>query len=426
MEQFYLLDYLKEKTKIDKSKLDILKYELDRSIYYYGEHFKNPKEQLLSQKLIIKSFIKSILKDMYIFYHIFKNKKELRKNIISNAYFSVNDELIKKGFNVLRPMHNTIGNKFIASNFKTYKSFLKVNCKIKSGNFNDLISEDFFKKIDLFTDELTDYYRSINASSLIVHSDLPFFEQINIGIFKRLQKPSFLFSHGLPSNYNIYDQNQTDYLIVWGKKMKEQYIKIGFNSDKILISGHPFYKKLHDNKLRNSLDNILILSKSLSGAQFRDKTVLSDRGNSILYLYSIEKILKSFDVKKVRLRVHPADNIKWFYKFISRDFFIDDSESLKNSLEKSSLVIGPTSTVFLESVYYGVNYLIYEPTVNDIDLINWNLVPPFDGSNDKALVAKDEETLEQMLKERVVIDSSIFHDYIDTPFDISCVTNRIV
>ncbi len=271
---------------------------------------------------------------------------------------------------------------------------------------------------------MSDYYKSIRADALIVSNDISFFEQTNIKIFRKMGKPSFIFLHGLPV-YNVLDNNQADYLVVWGKKIKENYVNIGFPANKVLISGHPYYSNLNDSKLRNDIDDILVLSKAMSGAQLRDENRLSDRGNSILYLYSIEKILRSRGVKKVRFRVHPSENIDWYYKFIDRDFFIADKESLKNSLEKSTLVIGPTSTVFLESIYYGVNYLVYEPAVNGLDLSGYPPCPPFDGSDGKVFVAKTEEDLSGLLTKKAMVDKTVFNDYIDTPFNIKVITDKI-
>ncbi|MGD1003092.1 MAG: hypothetical protein ABR884_00760 [Minisyncoccia bacterium] len=426
MEPFSLFDYLKKNTEIDKSKLDLLKSELDRRIYFYGEHFKYPKERSGWGKSM-KSRAKDLSKDIYAGFFLSKGgKKTNKKNILSNAYFSVNDELAKQNFNVLRPMHKPLPGEYsIAGNLGVYKNFLKINHYIRESDFKYLISEEFFAQLDSFIDQLTDYYRSMNMTSLIVYNDTLFFDLINIEIFKRLKKPSFIFSHGLPGRYNIYDENKTDYLVVWGKKIKENYVHVGFDPDKILISGHPFYKELPDAKLRNNLDNILVLSKPLDVAQSKDKVRLSDRGNSIVYLYSIEKILKSLGVRSVRLRIHPQDDINWYYKFINRDFFAIDRDPLRISLGRSTLVIGPTSTVFLEAIYYGVNYLVYEPTVAGLDLSGYSLVPPFDGSDNKVPTANDEGSLKLLLKGKALVDRTIFNDYIDTPFNIRVITDRI-
>jgi len=43
MDKFYYYDYLLSKAnKKDAELLDLLKFELDSRIYYYGQHFYNP------------------------------------------------------------------------------------------------------------------------------------------------------------------------------------------------------------------------------------------------------------------------------------------------------------------------------------------------------------------------------------------------
>lgn len=417
MDYFYLLEYLKQNTDISNSKIELLKYELDQRIYYFGEHFKYPRENSLKSR----SFLKGLLIDKYIAYLYLTNrlKSNNKKRIVSNAYFSNNLELEKQNFDILRPIHQPERDSAFVGNLDLYKSFKKINRLIRYSTFFDMLKDESYKTIELFQDQLLNWYKTNNISSLIIPNDIAFFELLNVRIFKELQRPSFLFLHGLPCRYNYFDENTTDYLIVWGDNIKENYVNVGFNPKKIFISGHPYYKKMQYSNLRNSLDNILILTKSAEGAQHRDKTRISDRGNLILYLYSIKNVLQKKGVKQVRFRPHPSENPNWYFKFIDPNFFKLDNLTLTDSLIQSTLVIGPTSTVFLESLYYGVNYLVYEPTINDIDLVSFNPAPPFDRSNKKVPVANNEQDLYNLIVDKISTDPSIFNDYIQTPFDIS-------
>jgi len=422
-EYFYLLNYLKDNHEIAKSKIDLLKLELDKRIYYYGEHFKYPREN--SSKHLM--FFKDFLKEIYIKYlFLAKNlKSNNKKKIISDAYFSINDELKNINIDVLRPIHSISKNELSVGNLKVLKHFQKVKKFINYCDFYQLLGDEFNFELDKFQEILMQWYKNLNISALIVPNDIAFFEYLNIQIFKQLMRPSFIFLHGLPCRYNIYDENQTDYLIVWGERIKEHYIQLGFNPKKLIVSGHPYYKSKRYVKLRNNLDQVLVLTKSLEGAQHRDKVRLTDRGNLILYLYSIKNALKKRGVRFVRFRPHPSENPNWYFKFIDPDFFKLDTMNLSDSLKHSSLVIGPTSTVFLESIYHGVNYLVYEPTIHDIDLVGYNPVPPFDGFNKKVPVANSEKELNHLLNDKSMVDPSIFDDYISTPFDISFINKLI-
>lgn len=416
MNNFYLLEYLKENTDIPKTIIELLKNELDQRIYYYGEHFKIPRENSLNYK----SFLKKVLIENYaLFLYLTKRSKANNKRIVSNAYFSTNNELEKQNVNILRPIHQPVKNVALVGNYQLYKQFKRVEKIRKDGSFFYLINNEALRTIETFQYQLTNWYRIADISSLIIPNDISFFELLNIRIFKELKRPSFIFLHGLPCRYNYLDENQANYLVVWGESIKDHYVNVGFNPDKIFISGHPYYKKLQSFNLRNSLDNVLILTKSVEGSQHRDKVRLGDRGNLILYLYSIKNVLQKRGVKKVRFRPHPSENPEWYLRFIDPTFFKLDTLKISDSLVQSTLVIGPTSTVFLESIYYGVNYLVYEPTINDIDLVSFNPAPPFDGSNYKVPVAKNEQDLIDILTDKISVDASVFNDYIQTPFDIS-------
>ena len=425
MENFSLLDYLKKNDPAKKERLDLLRYELEQRVYYYGRHFKNPKEQTGGFFQTLRARLKYFFKNIYAFYLLSGAPRRTgAKTIISNAYFSVNERLSVAGLNVLQPLHNSCSRRTVG-NLRILKKFIALDRKIRVGDFNELLTDKFLKELDIFTDHLTDYYKSINVDALIVPNDIAFFEQLNIRIFKKLGKPSFVFLHGLPGRYNIYDENQTDYLIVWSEKIKQQYIKTGFNPAKILVSGHPFYENLPAGSLRYGLEDVLVISKSLNGAPHRDGVRLTDRGGLIVYLDQIKDTLRVLGAKGARLRVHPSEDIAWYLKFIDRDFFTADNEPLPDSLKKSSLVIGPTSTVFLEAIYYGVNYLIYEPTINGLDLTGYPPVPPFDGLDPKVPVAFNEADLKRLLTEKNLVDKTIFNDYIDTPFNIRGVIDLI-
>ena len=428
MENFYLVDYIRKNFNIDEDILDSIKSALDKQIYYFGDHFIAPRENTANISLLLKKVFYDAVSECSFMYNALSRHRPLTKenNIISDSYYSVNDELRKIGYNVYKPFWCSVRCQDVSVDLNLYRESKAINDILENGDFADHISEKFIKKIKDFREHLKNFYIANNASALIVPNDASFFENLSIKIFKEIKKPSFIFLHGLPGRYNKIDENRSDYLIVWGDKIKENYINAGFPGSKILVSGHPSYKEFHYKELKFDVENILIITNvSFDTAQDGEGAYLSDRGNSILYLYSIQNVLEKIGIRSVRLRVHPCENRKWYYKFIDKDFFKLDNEDLDNSLKKSTLVIGPTSTVFLAAVYHGVNYLIYEPAVNDIGLMNIRLVPPFDGRDKRIPVAKDESELTQLLVRKTKTDVSFFNDYIKTPFDISFIKNYI-
>ncbi len=421
MEKFYLIDYIKKNFNIDEDILDSIKFELDRHIYFYGDNFNSPRERVATVKALLKDMLRDTSRECSVMLKALARNKPISKtnNIISNSYFSINDELRQAGYNVYKPLWCDGKYQDAIIDIGLYRESEGIKNVFARGDLIDIISGRFIKRIKGFKERLKSYYIDNNISAIIVPNDICFFENLSIKIFKEINRPSFIFLHGLPGRYNNIAENRSDYLIVWGNKIKENYVKAGFREDKILVSGHPYYKEFQGRELKFGTEDILIVTKSMPGAQHGERVHLSDRGNSILYLYSIQNVLKGMGVKSVRLRVHPSANRKWYFKFVDKDFFKLDTEDLDSSLKRSTLVIGPDSTILVESAYYGVNYLAYEPENGGVDLMNLKIFPPFDGSDARIPVAKDEDELRHMLANKVKADASFLGDYIKTPFDIT-------
>ena len=399
--------------KLPKEYIEILKNELDSCIYYFGNHFKRPLENNRYNKykyliaLVLSAKFPNILQ---------VNKKTNKPTVLSNAYFGLNSKLNNTGYNVIRPIHNLSLNEPGVSSNKLLLLLFHLNTLLKEGSIKSIFSESFIENVMLFEELCFNYYSKINFQALLVPNDSNFFELLNIKIFKKLSKPSFLFLHGLPSRYSTYDEVNTDYLVVWGEKIKDNYVKCGFDPNKIIVSGHPLYTNFKSNQLRFDTTDVLIVTKGLNGSQYRERTVVSDRGNLITYLMSIQDVLRNYGVISARLRVHPSENFDWYKKHIDCAFFIQDNSSLENSLKRATIVIGPTSTIFLEALYKGVNYIVYEPIIDQIDMSGYKVVNPFDGSDERVPVAKNTNDLSYILKSKISVNPDVFYDYIQKDF----------
>ena len=427
--RFYLLDYVKENFDLDKDIFDSLKYALDSKIYYYGDHFRYPNE-IKNERYFLKSRLYSCQKDFkFLLKNIFSKPEPIKNNgkkILFHSYFNVSefyDNLSSMKFDVYHPFW--INNKNLFE-LDSYKKYLDLRNGFENKNFHYLISKNFVDRIIEFKSTLTKKYKDFGFDGLIVPFDLPFFENISIQVFKELKKPSFVFLHGLPGVYNNIDNNRADYLIVWSEKIKDNFVKAGIDSNKIFVSGNAKYKLENFRKnLRFSLNNILIITKSMNGAQHGDEQILTDRGNLILYLYQIQNVLQKLGVKQVRFRPHPSENGNWYLQYLDKNFYKLDTENLKDSLNKSSLVIGPTSTVLLDSVTSGVNYVLYEPNADNVDLINYKLVPPFDGTDERVPLARTEEELKFLISDKKFVDIKFIEDYVKPDFNINFLKDLI-
>ena len=417
MEPYYL-NYLKQQQ--DEEYIDDLKYELDRRVYHYGDQFKNNNDNN-------PTVIKNLLRKQYrISRALLKSTQNINKyeNIaINNSYFSLKDDL--KKFN-----YRPIDVPWVCSYSKIslYLDLLKFQSILDNIKFDSILLPESFQLYKQIQNSLLEYYAKSNVKILCLYNDMCSFEKMSINIFKKLRKPSYVFLHGIPVRYNNIDENRTDFLVVWGKKIKENFVRAGINDEKIIISGHPSYKNydISKIKLRTGLDKILVLSKIMFLSPQGDKVQLADRGNLILYLLEIQEVLKRKNVKQVKFRPHPSENIEWYYKFISKDFFQPDLNiNITESIKHSSLVIGSTSTSFLNSLMNNVNYIIYEPSNNNNDLLNFPLNPPFDNKDERAVVANSKEELFEKITNKSIVNKEILLDYIEPNFDLSFLSRHI-
>ena len=116
-----------------------------------------------------------------------------------------------------------------------------------------------------------------------MNTDEYFINKYHLEIFKKINKPSFIFSHGLPGIYSKNVDNKSDYLLVWGEQIKLNYIKYGFDPNKIYVVGNPKYPLFPNKiKLRNTLKDVLVFtSSSLRGISM----------NGLTFQFTIEVIL---------------------------------------------------------------------------------------------------------------------------------------
>jgi hypothetical protein len=428
MKRNLLLNFLNEESKNstdDKKILEYLQFDLNTKIYSFGTQFKNPNESKKTVKEKLKSHLFQFIIKLQALMYSFLKKDSSTKVILSSAYFNLDDKIESKEFLIVSPPW-LFGKNQQHLDFSMFNKSLTISNKLKN-NFNDLINPYFFSLAKQYKIDFKEYVVKFKVCALFLPQDIGFFEKLAIDVFNDLKLPTFNFIHGLPGIYNSIDYNRADYLVVWGESIKSNFVKIGFDPDKIIVNGHPKYNNIKLNhSLAFNLDNILIITKSLNGSQFSESVILGDRSNLIFYLLSIKRVLEKLGVKSVRLRPHPSENIDWYYKYIDEKFFIRDYSHLKTSLMNSTSVIGGTSTTFLEALIEGVNYVIYEPLLENNKLIDgFCPVAPFDGSDKKVPVAKSEDELEEILVKKKFVDVTVLSDYISNEFNTDTILNLI-
>ena len=359
---------------------------------------------------------------MVIYNALFGHIKNSTSNVLSSVGFpEFKSQLADLGYNMLTSILQPSSYKQVIGNRRIYDMLKYKEWAIRHGGFNNLLNNTFFKKIDNCKKDLKELLQNYAVKGVFLYTDEYFESKLLIDVAKEIKIPTFDFLHGLPGIYSLDVDSHTDYLMVWGNKIKRNYIDAGFDAEKIIVVGNSKYGKyVKQESLRNTLSDILVIpvSSILWHQHQWGKPELIDRSMAILYLYKVQHVLKQLNIRHARFRVHPSINADWVYNFLDTDFWIKDNLPLSASLQKSSIVIGATSSVFLEALMNGVNYIVFEPQEEGLTLIRSRVVPPFDGKDEKLHVAFDENDLYSMLREKYTVDSSILDDYMQ-PLDLS-------
>lgn len=419
----YLIKYLIDNADdaLSKKYLDFFKIELDWHIYNGDAHISRNYHR--DKKIEARTQFINFLQFSYAILRGVSGKQPGCKNILTTVSFSQPQQMKQLGFNFFSPIWHPIGKQNIFGDFKTLKWHKRIQNLIRNGDFNLFLQPQLHAELEEFQEHLIQQYQRQDFSALFLYTDQYFYSKYNIDIFKKIGKPSFVFLHGLPAVYSTNVDNRADYLLVWGQKMKENYLKAGFDEDKIKVVGRSNCCKLpRFQNLRSDLSDVLVIpvSSSIYHQHEYDNIILTDKSAAVLYLYQVQSVLSKLGIKKARYRVHPSTDKQWIHAFLDQDFYVADDGALNSALDRSSLVIGSTSTVLLEALIRGVNYVAFEPTdENGLNLLNYKCVPPFDGTEKKLIIANNEQDLGKLLKENAMTEYSLVHDYMqDTDLTI--------
>jgi hypothetical protein len=424
----YLIKYLIEHTDnaLSKKYIDFFKIELDWHIYNNETHISQGYHR--DKKISTRQHLVNLYQYLGAIIYSSDRKESGPVNILSTLYFPQQDIISGLGYRLFSPVWHPIGKKDVFGDAKTIIWHKKIQNLIRTGDFYQYLDPNLHIELENFQQELLLQYKNKDFRALFLYTDQYFYSKYSIDLFKKMGRPSFIFSHGLPGLYSKDVDSRSDYLLVWSEKIKLHYLNAGFANSKIKVVGHPKYRSLNKKQeLRSDLSDILIIpvSSALYHQHEYDTTVLTDRSMVVLYLYQVQSVLKKLGLKKARYRVHPSINKQWVHAFLDHTFYVQDTGTLSDSLNRSSIVIGSTSTVLLEALIQGVNYIVYEPVDEQgNNMINFKTVPPFDGSENKLMIANDESELEQMLRKNAMTDYNLVHDYIQD-FDLEVLKDLI-
>jgi hypothetical protein len=395
----HLLDSMHEHRDI----LDCLEYEVHERIYYYGAQFKGDRDDTT-----FLSKVSFFYKHAKILLYILAGKLTREKNTVgarglSSSSHNYDQMLELEGCHIDRAPWSPRSGKSLGITFNGYLDFIKMDFRIQFYDFYDLVSSQNIVAIRNYKRIFKAWVKQADYKFLIVRDDLNFWSRLSLAVFKELGLPSISMAHG--GTTMVYEGTadiRASHITMWGEMQANFHIQNGYDPEKISVTGHPEYKFSHQ-ELRFSFDEILVVAKSMAGVVTGKKKFIEDRGNSIMYLMIIERVLKDLGIKSVSFRPHPSESYDWYSKFIDTKFFREDKKTLSNSLQASTLVIGPKSTVLVDAMAHGVNYVIFEPTYDGKDILFGAVTPPFDGSDTDFPAASNASELDHIIRNKTSI-----------------------
>ena len=425
----YILNYLREhaEDELTAHYIELLKNELDMMLYGNNTSFSGRNCFVTSSKYNLwKGEVKYIINKYRRFYKK-DSLNDFYKNVLTTNEFGTAGDFEKYDIRLFstnpRSLLMVINDKPLRELRNTYASMLR------SGSFHDMLKRENIERLEALKDDIAQVLIKYNIKALFTHNDEAFWNKYLIEVCRKAKIPSFELLHGLPA-YKPDINTRTDYLCVWGEKIKENFINNGFKKERILITGAPRFStfKQKVEKLRNSFDDILVAT-SLATMYIQHGWIMDEYGDQnssllILYIYQVENALKQLGVNHARLRPHQSVDKQWLYKYIDTSFYSLDNEPVNNSLKHSTMVIGPHSTLMIDALCNGVNYYAFEPGENGHTIRGTRIVPPFDGNDGYVHVAQTEDELIENIQNKVLLDARFLDGYLQ-PFDLTPIMGLI-
>lgn len=413
MKDYSLYNFYKESSVARVTEhLDLIEYVIQEDVYRSGDHLKPRSPTKL------KFFSNILLMFAALVYTQFtaKRPKTVKYRGFSLSSSTYDCHFLDGEYSIDRAVWAPKRN--VPSRFKLrlWVNYLRIQWCFNFSPRRFLIDDKFIDMVSQLKQQLVELVEKEQYSFLFVSDDLSFEARLLISVFDELGMPSFLLAHGgMHSFYGNGMDERTTYLCQWGRLQVDGFIEHGYDSSRILKIGHPSLRR-KECGLRSSLDSVLVLTRSCSATRIESNKQIEDRGKAIAYMLEVQRVLQSLGVEHVRFRPHPVENTKWYCEYLDPKFFKLDTAPTNVSLSEASIVIGPISTMIVDAICAGVNYVVFEPMYGDKNVLGATTMSPLRSRQRDYPWAETGEGLTKILKYDVRIsrrgaDALLHHEF---------------
>lgn len=401
--------------------LDLIEYVIQEDVYRSGDHLKprNPTKLKFFSNILL-TFAAQVFAQFTV-----KRPRTVKYRGFSLSSSTYDCHFLDGEYSIDRAVWAP--KRDVPSRFKLrlWVSYLRIRWCFNFSPRRFLIDEKFIDMVSQLKKQLIELVEKEQYSFLFVSDDLSFEARLLISVFDELGMPSFLLAHGgMHSFYGNGMDERTTYLCQWGQLQVDGFVENGYDVTRLFNVGHPSYIK-KKGPLRSSLDSVLVLTRSCTAARIEEVKEIEDRGKAVAYMLELQSSLQSLGVERVRYRPHPVEESDWYSQFLDPEFFKLDNDSVGVSLNKSSLVVGPISTMMVDAVCRGVNYVIFEPLEDAKNILGATTISPMLSRPADYPWAKSREELESTLKQGRKISKDGVDALLNDRFEADLVKEKI-
>lgn len=381
--------------------------QYDQIIIYTSENFLIDDKFIFSNEILKLPRIKFIKKKIKTKYDLKKFDYEriespikiLIKKLFSFKNFAIRfkkDNLFiqnqPKILNLLRILNRDFFSDYLYRDFKNIinlkKGYLyfygKRNFPLKNNyvnigiNFEKDLEEIFIgffkfnrKRIIDLLEQIINKFNKNNIKCSIIQTYDYLVERVIIQYHFQNKSKCFLYHHGLiNTDNNRFDVDKFLYgYLAWGE-YDYNLILNKFNNLKVIKFGNSFFndKKFEKHMFFPNKDNKFLILQNVTSYTLKDSYE-----NNLKININIFNLLISIGVKRenIFLKLHPGrSNFHELKKYFSNIYLrenIFNDENIEIIINKSDIIIGPTSTVMYETVMKNKIYICYSEFENKIN-----------------------------------------------------------